>query len=235
MLVPTAQQQGKFAVRKVVASQPGAKRRNNFSRQSTVVGLTLLELSVVIAIVAVLASLALPNFSTWIQNGHIRNGSESLLNGLQSARAEAVKRNTSVRFQLTTTIDANCALSTSAGNWLISVDNPAGACDGALVNEAFPLSDATNNPAPRIIHRYASSEGARNASVVASQAVLVFNGMGRLSPPPATAITIDIANAIGGACATASGPMRCLRVVVSTAGQIRLCDPAVASADPRAC
>jgi hypothetical protein len=34
---------------------------------------------------------------------------------------------------------------------------------------------------------------------------------------------------------TLAGEMRCLAILVTTAGQIRMCDPAVAAPDPRAC
>ncbi|MDD2893422.1 MAG: GspH/FimT family pseudopilin [Halothiobacillaceae bacterium] len=63
-------------------------------------GFSLVELLVGIAILAILASFAVPSFKTWLQNTQIRNAAESISNGLQRARAEAVSRNKEVEFVL---------------------------------------------------------------------------------------------------------------------------------------
>lgn len=130
--------------------------------------MSLIELMVGIAIVAILFALAAPSFSTWIQGTHIRTAAEAMQSGLMLARSEAVRRNTTVRFQLTTTLDSSCALSTSGTNWVVSQDDPSGACDGA----------ASDTTAPRIIQARAGAEGSRNALVAAGQSAVVFNGLG---------------------------------------------------------
>jgi type IV fimbrial biogenesis protein FimT len=191
--------------------------------------MSLIELMVGIAIVAMLFSFAAPSFSTWIQGTQIRTAAEAIQNGLMLARAEAVRRNTTVRFQLTSTLDSSCALSTSGTNWVVSLDDPTGACNSA----------ASDTDAPRIIQARAGAEGSRNASVAATpQSAVVFNGLGRVTPVPAVNnIKIDIKNLIGGACVADAtpGPMRCLQVVVSTGGQVRMCDPKFPSTDPQGC
>lgn len=196
--------------------------------------MSLIELMVGIAIVAILFSLAAPSFSTWIQGTHIRTAAEAMQSGLMLARSEAVRRNTSVRFQLTTTLDSSCALSTSGTNWVVSQDDPSGACDSASPDPAD-----LNPPAPRIVQKRAGAEGSKNALVAAGQSAIVFNGLGRVTPVPAGAISFDITNPIGGACVadTTPGPMRCLRVTVSTGGQVRMCDPAFVFSDtnPQGC
>lgn len=63
-------------------------------------GFSLIELLIGIAIMAILAGLAMPSFQAWLQNTQIRNAAESIQNGLQRARAEAVGRNTNVEFVL---------------------------------------------------------------------------------------------------------------------------------------
>ncbi|MEI8031538.1 MAG: GspH/FimT family pseudopilin [Comamonadaceae bacterium] len=197
-------------------------------------GVTMVELAVVMAIIAILAALAVPSFSVWIQNSQIRNAAEAIQNGIALTRTEAVRRNTLIRFQLTTTVDAGCAISATDANWVISFDDPTGLCANAPINEAFATSDSANNPAPRLIQRHPAAEGSRNAVVAAGQSTIVFNGTGRVTPVPAGAITIDISNPTGGACA-ATGPMHCLKVVISPGGQARMCDPAIANTDPRGC
>lgn len=197
-------------------------------------GVTMVELVVVFAIVGILAAVAVPNFRTWIQNTQIRNAAESIQNGLQVARIEAVRRNSQVGLWLTTTIDATCAVSVAGPNWVVSFDNPAGLCANAYLNETFAADDAAHNPAPRIIQLHAASDGAGNAVVASTDSQIVFNGMGRLSPASATNKTIAITNPTGGACAP-TGSMRCMNVIVTPNGQVRTCDPAIVSTDPRGC
>jgi type IV fimbrial biogenesis protein FimT len=63
-------------------------------------GFTLIELMVALAIAALLLLIGLPSFTTFLRNSEIRSTSESLLNGLKAAQAEAANRNKNVTFQL---------------------------------------------------------------------------------------------------------------------------------------
>ena len=187
-------------------------------------GFTMVEMVVCMMVIGWLIAIAAPNFSIWIQSAQIRTAAEAVQNGLQLARSEAVRRNASVRFQLTSSADNACALSTSGANWIVSQDDPSDAC----------AATASDTVAPRIIQARASTEGSPHAVVAAGQSAIVFNALGRVTPVPAGNISIDITNPTGGTCAS-TGPMRCLRLVVSKAGQIRMCDPALASTLPQGC
>jgi len=59
-------------------------------------GLTLVELLVVLAVAAILAQIALPNFSEIIQNNRSATQLNDLQTSLTFARSEAIKRNRSV-------------------------------------------------------------------------------------------------------------------------------------------
>lgn len=63
-------------------------------------GFSLIELMVSVVVMAILASVAVPSFQSWLRNTQIRNAAESITNGLQKARAEAVSRNTKITFVL---------------------------------------------------------------------------------------------------------------------------------------
>lgn len=218
-------------------------------------GFSLIELLLGITITGILLVMGVPSFKSWIQNAQIRTATEAIQNGLEMARAEAVRRNTLVRFQFTTTLDNNCARTTASGNWVISRDDPTGNCAGAKLSEAYPISDTVNNPTPAIIQLRLGREGSANA-VVTSQEVtpagtiasspvytgsLTFNGVGRISTNPASVtpgnnVQIAITNpTVGGACMTTGGgggPMRCLRIVISSGGLIRSCNPLWQSSYP---
>jgi type IV fimbrial biogenesis protein FimT len=80
-------------------------------------GVTLVELVIAIAILGIVAAIAAPSYAEFIANSQIRSTTESIRNGLQVARAEAVKRNATVAFTLSAdsswvvgcpTVSANC-------------------------------------------------------------------------------------------------------------------------------
>lgn len=61
-------------------------------------GMTLIELSVTIAIAAILVAIAVPSFKVMLANSQIRTGAQALHDGLQLARVEAIRRNERVIF-----------------------------------------------------------------------------------------------------------------------------------------
>lgn len=176
-------------------------------------GVTLIELLVVVAIVGALASQVVPAFRVWISNVQIRGAAESILNGLQLARSQAVKSNLSTQFVLTTGAPAVGAAPMATGspvpqaNWVVQTFDPAAG------NWVF-------------VQGRSYTDGSRTALVSAGQTTIQYTPMGRLSNPPAANINIDVSAAMAG-----SRPMR---VIVSPGGGALMCDPdAVAkSANP---
>jgi type IV fimbrial biogenesis protein FimT len=61
-------------------------------------GFSLIELMIVVSIIIITSSIAVPSFKAWIQNTQIRTAAESIHGGLQKARTEALKRNTNIFF-----------------------------------------------------------------------------------------------------------------------------------------
>lgn len=204
-------------------------------RQPAARGFTLVEVMIALSILGILIMMALPNLVTWIQNTQIRTAAEGMQAGLTLARSEALRRNTTVRFQLVDTLSSGCGYSVMGTNWVVSLADATGACD----------VDASDTVAPQIIQKRSGNEGSSSAQVIATGGQSVqFNGLGRVMLTsggmalPAPINRIDISNPGGGACKTSTGnePMRCLRITVSTGGQIRMCDPAVTdNTDPRFC
>lgn len=210
-------------------------------------GFTIVELMVVIAVFAMLVLLALPSFGNWIQNVRLRAAADGVLAGLQTAKAEAIGRNTRVRFQLTTTLDGGCALANNTTNWVVNIDannNPnevVTRCDADPYRDDLPDADPAQGP--RLLQRRAGAEsGGANITVAASSGTVRFNGFGRLAPdagaPPGN-VTFDVTAPAAGNCVEAGGDIRCLRIVVTPGGQVRMCDPAAAAQfganDPTAC
>jgi type IV fimbrial biogenesis protein FimT len=203
-------------------------------------GFTLIEMMITLAVFALLIMIGLPGMTTWLQNTQIRTSAETMQMGLQFARAEALRRNVPVRFQLVDSLNAGCALSDTGSSWVVNLGNldVAGACDQAESEDVDR----------RILQKRSGAEGTSNATVVArgvggiAAKYVVFNGLGRVSPGFAIdpIAQIDIRNPAGGGCMDEANPrMRCLRLTVSNGGEVRMCDPAVDPAiyvnDPRLC
>jgi prepilin-type N-terminal cleavage/methylation domain-containing protein len=65
-------------------------------------GFTLMELMVAIAIIAIAASIAIPNIVGWLPTHRLASASRAILSVLQQARLRAVKENTFVTVQFDT-------------------------------------------------------------------------------------------------------------------------------------
>jgi type IV fimbrial biogenesis protein FimT len=204
-------------------------------------GFSLVELLVGMAILGVLLAIAMPAFSNWLRNARVRTAAESVQNGLQLARAEAVRRNTSVRFQLVTTLDESCVSDPAGPNWVINLA-AVSAVDGKCEEEPCADRDLqycrdNGLDDTLIIQKRSAAEGSADTTLAADQSALVFNSLGRLTPVPAATVTIIVKSATGESCLADGGPIRCLQIMVTLGGQIRMCDPdpKLAVGDAQAC
>ena len=108
-------------------------------------GVSLIESMITIAILGLLVALAMPAIGDWLLNTRLRNAAESIQNGLQMARAEAVRCNVPVEFVLDPAYDSS---------WTIQFAFPAlpTPCRDAIPAAQWPVVQA--RPA---------EEGSRNA------------------------------------------------------------------------
>ena len=95
-------------------------------------GFTLVELMVVLSIAAILLTVAVPGFQSFILNGRRTTLANDLVLALAYAKSEAVKRGVRVTV-CSRQDDATCAGSTTwDSGWLVFVDNDGdGVVDGA--------------------------------------------------------------------------------------------------------
>jgi type IV fimbrial biogenesis protein FimT len=186
-------------------------------------GVSLVEILVGLGIVALLSTFAAPTFRTFTQNSHIRNGAEAIQNGLNLARSEAVRRNTQVQFVLGT-----------GASWTVGCVTSDANCPQTI--QSRPQGEGSTQAAVATSEVVASTNAVVAAPVFTD--TLVFNGLGKeRTLPAANNAVFNISNPSGGSCTT----MRCLRVIVTPGGQVRMCDPARVSPpppalpDPQAC
>ena len=174
------------------------------------VGFSLIELMITIVIMSILVMLALPSYSRWIANTQVRNMAESVQNGLRAAQREAAARNGSVSFILTNASPPVCSstAATSGTNWAI--------CSGSL-----------------LIQQSVGKAGSGSAAVASGFSSVGFDGLGRTDLGSPAVVSVSSTN---GACETPTVEgIRCLNVLLSPGGKVRLCDPRLSSPDPSAC
>jgi len=162
-------------------------------------GFSMIELMIVVSIMGIGLAAGVPQFTRWMQDAKTRTIAEGLQTGIRLAQTEAVRQGRQVTFFLTNADPSlNAPPSTAGKNWGINVmalGNPTQA--DTFVRGASMLAEAGT------------------ASIAASNDAVRFNSIGRLAFPVAT-VTYNITN---------PGGNRNLRVTVSTAGSIRMCDP----------
>ena len=171
-------------------------------------GVSLIELIIGIAIVGVLMAVGLPSYSAWIQNTKIRTATESMLNGMQLARAEAVRRNANVQL----------VFGTQTG-WTISVPATSEQIQARSANEGSSNVTVTMTPAAARTITFNSL----------GRVVLPFNADGSA---PIRQVDVSVPTSV-----LAASAARELRMVIGAGGNLRMCDPdaGVSASDPRKC
>lgn len=177
-------------------------------------GLTLVELMVTIALLALLLGLAAPAFSEWTRNAQVRTVADALQTGARLAQAEAVRRQRQTVFFLT-----NDSVCTTAGT--------APADDGAfwaIRTVPFLAGDAAE-----MVQCGQLADVAQGVTLDGPTAIC-FNSLGRqvanASPGiGSTACALD-SSGVSRYDVAATGSNRPLRVLVGIGGQVRACDPA---------
>jgi type IV fimbrial biogenesis protein FimT len=176
-------------------------------RRAAQSGVSLIELMIAVAVVGITLALGLPSYGTWLQNVQIRTASESVLNGLQTARNEAIRRNSSVQLKFD---------SGTTAQWRVNL-----------------YTDPDGTP----LRARPAEEGSPNVTVAVLPAgadTVTFSALGRIvtnndGSPSITQINIDNPKI------PVVADRRTMQIMIPTGGAIRLCDPQVAAGDPRTC
>ena len=130
-------------------------------RACSAAGMSLIELLIGLVIIGVLLALGVPSFTAWLQNAQVRNAAESILNGLQLARANAVQRNKSVTF----------TMNGPDSSWSVTINSPSA------------LEPAT-------VQSRSAAEGTPNTVIATTSPTITFDGLGKTNLLAAATIQV---------------------------------------------
>lgn len=178
-------------------------------------GFTLIELMTAIAVLAVLLVLGLPSFMETIQNMQVRTAAESILDGLQVARAEAVRRNSFTQFTLG-----------PGTGWTVTQITPPSPSSGLACSVVATIQSRSG------------SEGSQNATASvfpAGATAITFTPTGFVALPNAgeECAANPLAQINIGSSVLDSTKERPLEVRITPSGGIRMCAPWVGDASDK--
>lgn len=180
------------------------------ARKSAATGFSLIEMLIAIVVLGIGLALAMPSYRTWIHNTQIRTAAESILHGMQRARAEAVIRNTNTSFTL-----GGGAL------WTVNQVSDNSVIESRLTGEVSDTITFTVSPVP--------------VAPATAPTTITFSNLGAVVANADASVTITQIDVDSTALPSASS--RELSLTVGVGGVIRMCDPnpSVAVGDPRHC
>ena len=179
----------------------------NAISKTRALGFSLIEMMIGITILGLLLAAAMPSYRAWMLNAQIRSAAESIQNGLQRARAEAIKRNTPVQFVLGVGNDSS---------WIVQL--PTGGGGGPLGTDPLINIDARS-----------SNEGSKDVTraITLGANIVTFNNIGQ---PTTGAFTVNLTSTI-----LTAAESQDLNVTVGFGGNVKMCDPHVGASNPRSC
>ena len=170
---------------------------------------TLIELLVAMTIAGLLLVLALPNYTQWMADSEIRNGAQSVANGLRAAQAAAISHNLDAQFVL------------GATGWNVAM----------VATPLVPLQTGSFNEGQR-----ATFVGIDQGGLAAT--TIAFNALGQATLNPTNLVRVDVSlpsvagtrplRVLVGFLPTSAVPFH----------GVKLCDPAwtlIDPNDPKAC
>jgi type IV fimbrial biogenesis protein FimT len=171
-------------------------------------GFTLIEAMIVVAIVAILGSIAAPSFQEMIRKNRLTAASSALQVSLNLARSEAVKRGTDARV----TIAPNGSVGNWTGGWTVFVDGTTNA-NGAIAPSADSSSTCASNCVTRL-EVVAAPAGALNFSQTGAVNYFTYNGQGRL-------IDVSGAGVVNRSAWFADGSSEKYCLIINNTGRVR--------------
>lgn len=189
-------------------------------RDRRIAGFSLVEMMVTVAVLGILMALGAPAFAEWLANTRLRSSASNILGGLQLARAEAIRTNARVQFQLVG----------SAGGWQVVREAlDAGDQPQRCVFAGGAIVQSSPAPAGSAIAVSAFTDIA--STTATAETVFIFGANG-WQGCPATAqfqsLNID-------STALSPAESRDLNIIVQLGGGAKLCDVHVPGTDTRAC
>lgn len=176
-------------------------------------GFTLIEVIVVVALIAILMSMAVPSLATFQRNSELRATASGFLAAVQSARAEAMKRGVDTYMVPVTNKNDDNNGNNWANGWLIYADNDR--------SQSLTGNDVVIMQTGPIAVKTKVTSNATDASEFAGGAgkFIRFNGGG-------FPLAMDGSFRGGAIEFTVIGSTERRRVVLNAVGRTRLCDPA---------
>ena len=171
-------------------------------------GFTLVELMVTLAVLVILATLAAPSFARFIEKSRLRGAADDVVNLIEIARSEAVKRQR----------DVDVAFGGTTSAWCVGANRAADPVVGQPAQTATSCN-CTNASACLLEGQQSIVGPAANSGVTISSVSTEFVFGGQLG----TLVPID--TAVGALTLTSSTGAFALQINVSALGQVSACVP----------